>query len=100
AFADRIERITHTAYLALERRLRTEADYVLFLEDDLRFNQFILQNLHAWERLRNREVTLGGLYNPDLTVLACDLRKNALIVDPNCVFGSQAFVISFPTVKY
>ena len=32
--------------------------------------------------------------------LACDLRNNARIVAPHSVFGSQAFLISRPTVEH
>ena len=73
---------------------------MLLLEDDLQFNHFILHNLRAWEPLINAQITVAGLYNQDFAVLACDTRHHCLVVDPSTIFGSQAFLISAPTVKY
>jgi hypothetical protein len=51
--------------------VQTDAEYVLFLEDDLEFNRHIRHNLQRWEPLKNRQATLAGLYNPNLPLLAC-----------------------------
>ena len=97
---DHRQRQTNCAYLALKETLQRDADYILFLEDDLDFNHHIRHNLHNWGPVKNQTVTLASLYNPRVRELACDLRNNARIVEPHCVFGSQAFLISRPTVEY
>ncbi|MDB6067235.1 MAG: ADP-heptose:LPS heptosyltransferase-like protein [Pedosphaera sp.] len=94
------QRQTRCAYLALKKSLRRDADYILFLEDDLDFNRRIRSNLLHWSPLKAGVVTLAGLYNPGIRELAGDVRNNARIVDPNSVFGSQALLISRETVSY
>jgi hypothetical protein len=94
------QRQTRCAYLALKKSLRRGADYVLFLEDDLDFNRHIKNNLYHWSPLQTGSVTLAGLYNPKLQLLAADVRNNARVADPNSVFGSQAFLMSSETVAY
>jgi ADP-heptose:LPS heptosyltransferase len=91
---------THCAHLALQKSLEANADYILFLEDDLEFNRHLRHNLHQWEPIKARRVTIAGLYNPSLRETACDLRANARIVAPGSVFGSQAFLLSRPAVEH
>jgi hypothetical protein len=99
-FADRRDRICDTAWLALNRSLRTNLDYVLLLEDDLVFNRFLRHNLLHWRPLREGMITVAGLYNQDLKVVAYDVRANFVLVDPQSVFGSQAFLIARESVEY
>lgn len=99
-FTSAQERQTETALRALENSLNYRTDYILFLEDDLVFNQNLRHNLERWTPLQNREITLGGLYNPHLPELACDPKEHYAIVAPTAVYGSQAFIISRPAVKY
>jgi hypothetical protein len=94
------QRQTRCAHLALKESLTWNADYILFLEDDLDFNRHLSHNLHTWKPLKTRAATLAGLYNPSIRELACDIKTNTRIVDPNCVFGSQAFLISRRAVDY
>ena len=94
------ERQTQTALRALQWSLATDADYFLFLEDDLAFNRHLRHNLEHWRPLRHREITLAGLYNPRLRESAIDLQNQAVIVEPYAIFGSQAFLISKATVQY
>jgi hypothetical protein len=94
------QRQTRTAFLALQKSLETDADYVLFLEDDLDFNRHLWHNLQHWAPLRERQLTLAGLYNPNLPEAACDVRNHFIIVQPECIYGSQAFVISRRTVEH
>jgi hypothetical protein len=85
---------------ALERGLATGADYVLMLEDDLVFNRFFWHNLQCWTPLRRGDVTLAGFYNPGHRILACDVRNNAMIIDPNSIYGSQALLLSRAALQY
>jgi ADP-heptose:LPS heptosyltransferase len=91
---------TERAYRALEKGLAHGADYILLLTDDLDFNRHLGHNLHNWGPLRAGAVTLASLFNPKVRESACDLRNNARIVDPNEVFGGQAFLIATDTARY
>jgi len=88
------------AYLSLKKGLDCDADYILFLEDDLDFNRHIRHNLFNWGLVKTRAITLASLYNPRVREVGCDLRNNARIVDPYSVFGSQAFLLSKDTAAY
>jgi hypothetical protein len=94
------QRQVRSSYAALQKSLDCQADYILFLEDDLDFNQHIRHNLGRWDPVRRGAVTLAGLYNPRVGVKACDLRSHARIIDPNAVFGSQALLLSKDTAAY
>ena len=72
------ERQAHSARLALRHLLATtRADYILFLEDDLEFNRYLHSNLLDWPPLTEGRLTLAGLYNPGLKVLACDVPRRS-----------------------
>jgi len=99
-FEDRRDRICDAALHALKKSLRTDAEYILLLEDDLEFNRFLRHNLFHWPPLLEGSITLAGLYNQDLNVLAYDAKAHSLIVEPTSIFGAQAFLISRRTVSY
>jgi hypothetical protein len=88
------EREAQCAYLALKKGLEHGADYILLLEDDLDFNRHLGHNLQKWGPVKAGAVTLASLFNPGVREVACDLRNNARIVNPNAVFGNQAFLIA------
>jgi hypothetical protein len=89
-----------SAFDALKKSLDYEADYILFLEDDLDFNCHIRHNLCRWDPLKRGVVALASLYNPRVREASSDLQRNARIVDAESVFGSQAFLLSRETVQY
>jgi len=91
---------TICAFAALQAGLATDADYLLFLEDDLQFNRQLWHNLQSWPPLRDRRLGLGGLYNPGLRELACDAATHSRIISASCIFGSQAFLLSRKTLRY
>jgi hypothetical protein len=99
-FASAVDNLTHTAWLALQTSLQSDAEYVLFLEDDLAFNRHLRHNLEHWAPLRRREVTLASLYNPGVRDWACDVAGHAIVADPQSIIGSQAFLFSRAAVKY
>lgn len=100
AAEDRRQRQTDASLSALKQGLEIGADYLLFLEDDLDFNVHLRYNLEHWQPLKRRQITLAGLYNPSLRESACDVARNALVVEPHCIFGSQALLLSRATVNY
>jgi len=97
---DRRQHQEQTALLALQRSLDADADYLLFLEDDLIFNCHLRHNLLHWRPVKEGRITLAGLYNPGLKEWACDVPHNAIVVEPQAIFGSQAFLLSRLTVRY
>lgn len=99
-FAARIERLTHTAWRALRDAAGTEADYVLFLEDDLAFNLHLMENLRRWGVLARRELEIGSLCNLGARELAWDVPGCAYLVHPQQVRGSQAVLLSWRMVRY
>jgi ADP-heptose:LPS heptosyltransferase len=92
---DPLEGRARTALKLLGRFLADRnGDYLLFLEDDLKFNFHLRSNLSAWPLLRSRSITLAGLYNPGIMEDACDLGNRAYLVRPDHVYGSQALLLS------
>ena len=94
------EKQTHRVYLALKESLKLNLDYILLLDDALEFNRNIRHNLNHWGPLQAGAATLAGLHNQQARDMACDVRNNVRIVDPNSLFGSHAFLISGDAVKY
>ena len=99
-FLNRLDSYTHATWLALRESLQTDAEFTLFLGDDLTFNRHLRHNLQAWTLVRERSLTLGSVYNPGVTDLACDVANNLIVVDPAGTHRSQAFLISRATVQH
>ncbi len=99
-FERRQERQTQTSLLALQHSLDYDADYVLFLEDDLDFNQHLRHNLEHWMPLRQGSLALASLYNPGVRELAYDVPNHAAVVSSNAIYGSQAFILPRRTAAY
>jgi hypothetical protein len=95
------ERQTRATFLALAHMLkRTDADYILFLEDDVVFNQSFYDNLTQWPALQIKRFGLGSLYNPGVEALASDVQRNFIVANPESIYGSQAFLLSRTAAKY
>ncbi len=98
-FADRRMRIVANA-----KRLLAEATrcphwtYLLFLEDDVRFNIHLRHNLVNWWPIENGSLRFGSLYNPGVRFLAQGPACAA--ADPDAVYGSQAFLMNRPCVRH
>ena len=108
-FARRQERQESTALRLLQRAVADGPDYILFLEDDLEFNRHLRFNLEHWYPLVNtppRRPFFASLYNPNgkgrlrTVSFAAETRHAYFVVDPNTVFGSQAFLLSLVTARY
>lgn len=93
-------RQTETALAALQAGLRTKASHILFLEDDLQFNQRLLHNLMNWQPLVTGIAQFASLYNPGNRPLACGANDNYVLCSPHSFFGSQGFVISREAARY
>jgi len=98
--SDRELRQIQCSYLALKQILKSNSDYILFLEDDLDFNVHFLHNLKHWKPLSTRSIALASLYNPRIREMVCDPKNNTRFMSPQSVFGSQAFLLSKEAAKY
>jgi ADP-heptose:LPS heptosyltransferase len=93
-------RQTDTALAALQASLRTPATHILFLEDDVIFNQHLLHNLVNWAPLANGVAIFASLYNPGIRALASNFRENYSLCPSEACFGSQAFIIARDALKF
>ena len=95
---DRMER---TARRLLEVALGSaDWDYILFLEDDLKFNRHLRHNLLEWKPLCDRKVTLASLYNPAVRQRQERPLLNYSVACTEAVYGSQAFLIERTCTEY
>ncbi len=91
---------SHTAWRALRAALRTRADYLLCLEDDLAFNRFLRHNLQSWRPLIEGQAAFATLCNLQPDALAWDLARAATVVNAPRYFGSQAVLLSRALARY
>ncbi|MFC8681511.1 hypothetical protein ACFT30_08310 [Microbacterium ureisolvens] len=84
--------------------VNSDADVLVFAEDDLVFNSFIEHNLRAWTPLGRSlgSQFFGSVYNPGIRPLRSrDAEMGAYFyAEPDRVYGSQCFVLSRPTAVY
>jgi hypothetical protein len=93
------ERIVAVAHRMLCLAAQDDADYYLFLEDDLLFNVHLRENLQNWPLLRDGELWAGSLYNPGLALRdslnASELWQcRQVLVARGSFYGAQAVVLS------
>jgi hypothetical protein len=99
----RLDRIHRTWRRVLQRAAAAAADFVLLLEDDVRFGRWFAENLSEWRPLR--EVQPGGafyasLYNPERPFIRRSERDRYLIAYPDSVWGAQALVMTPRTARF
>lgn len=97
--ANRIERIAENGLLALQCGVAAGTEFILWLEDDLEFNQHLWHNLNCWLPLLERQVTLAGLYDPGISRINPQ-GSSWWSARPDRVYGSQAFLLSTSTARY
>lgn len=76
-----------------------DADYTLFLEDDLEFNQHLRYNLNNWAPIKHKFLFFGSLYNPNICGLhnsgdAVRHNNNYFLSSTEYYYGSQALLLS------
>lgn len=79
---------------AFQHGLGRRSDFILLLEGRLNFNRRIRYNLEQWRPVLTRAVEHASIFNPGVREVACQLRDNARIVEPQSVFGSCAVLVS------
>ena len=102
-FQRKQERQEVTALGLLQKAIMDGPDYILFLEDDLLFNQYLRYNLEHWYPLLNtgrKQAFFGSLYNPTIGEQERDNQRAYFIAKPDRIYGSQAFLLSLETACY
>lgn len=87
----------------LEQAVADGAEVVLFLEDDLDFNRHLGHNLGSWHPLQSMAADghfFASLYGPNVRALWRDDDRHYYVAEPECVYGSQAFLLSAETVRW
>jgi len=87
----------------LQRALEQPAHFILFLEDDLRFNYHLRHNLERWlELLRAQpdDLFFATLFNPSGPSIGDSAIENTYLVNAKCAFGSQALLLSTATAQH
>jgi hypothetical protein len=95
-------RVVAAARGLLEHAVGCGAQFILFLEDDLRFNRHLAHNLSTWSPLHDVTSTdffVASLYDPGIRALEYCRSDDYFLADPGCAYGSQALVMSVPSVR-
>jgi hypothetical protein len=95
--------VIQASFTMLQAALNGDAELLLFLEDDLRFNRSIRHNLEHWlpiVSLHRGQPLFASLYNPGLVIQERGYANNYLVADPACYFSSQAILLSRTAARY
>lgn len=87
----------------LSRALSSSARFILFIEDDLRFNRYLRHNLNRW--LEGFDASperhfFATLFNSGGLSLGAKIGRDSYVVDERCAFGSQALLFSSATAQH
>jgi len=95
-----LERIARAGFELLSVALGADPPLVLLLEDDLRFNRHLRENLERWSALRGWDGGhfFGTLYNGGLPALA--EAGDAFVVAAAHGYGGQALLVGRATLAY
>lgn len=77
---------------ALKVGIESGKRFILFLEDDLEFNNHLFHNLTHWHPFPH--VTMASLYNPNIREINRSRDFHYFEADPEAVYGSQAYLFS------
>lgn len=99
----RIQRIHRTWRRVIQRAAESASDFVLLLEDDVRFGKWFAENLREWPLLD--QVQPGGaffasLYNPGRPILRRCAAERYLVAYPDALWGAQAIVTTPRTARF
>jgi hypothetical protein len=87
----------------LRRVTSSSPQFILFLEDDLRFNRHLRHNLDRW--LQGFDAVpdchfFATLFNPSSFSIGARVSQTSFVVDEKCAFGSQALLFSSATARH
>jgi hypothetical protein len=97
------ELATAGALALLRTAVDEQCDFILFLEDDLRFNRHLRGNLRRWRPLRRasgHDFFPASLYDPGVRAERYHRDHAYFVADPACAYGSQALLLSARTAQY
>lgn len=103
AGASRLERIHRTWRRVIRYAAAAESDFVLLLEDDVRFGRWFAENLTSWPPLQTLPPSgafYASLYNPNRPFLHRDHGSRYLMAYPDSVWGAQALVMTPRTARF
>jgi hypothetical protein len=83
-----------------KRALESSVEFLLVLQGELLFNNHLQHNLSTWRPLRNREVALASLYNPQVNEAAYDFANNTRLVTGHQSFAGEAVILSVESAKF
>jgi hypothetical protein len=95
--------IVSTTFRILHRAVADRSDWILLLEDDLRFNWHLRYNLERWPPLCDLKAGgyfIGSLCNLGIREIQTVERNAYSVADPMSTLGSQALVLSAATARY
>lgn len=93
----RIERIHRTWRRMIQTASRSDADFVLLLEDDVVFGNHFSHNIRSWPLLheaRSTGIFYCSLYNPGMNYVVKRPAERYLVAHPQCLWGSQALLLT------
>jgi hypothetical protein len=96
-------RMAATVCELLRCAVLASAQFVLFLEDDLRFNRYLRHNLDWWLHTVDAGPSshfFGTLFNSSASSFGSNVCGNTFVVDEKCAFGSQALLFSLATARH
>jgi hypothetical protein len=96
-------RMTEAVRRVLQCAASGDPQFILFLEDDLRFNRHLRYNIVQW--LRRFDAIpdghfFGSLFNPSGWAIGTRVSGDTFVVDEKCAFGSQAMLFSSVTARH
>ena len=94
------EAMLSNSRLALEKGAINGTEFVLFLEDDLLFNRYLIHNLSTWEPVVQGKITVASLYDPGVFSVYRDPKGRFFVAHPLQIYGSQAFLITSSTIHF
>lgn len=77
----------------------TEAEYIMFCEDDVDYNKHIEHNLMQWFPIASGTLDMGSLYNPNIHMMHADDARHMGVAHPEAVYGTQTIILSRKAVK-
>jgi hypothetical protein len=102
-FERRQDRQADTSLRALRAAIADGSEFILFLEDDLDFNNHLRHNLEHWPPFLDtpsRGYFFASLYNPNIEAIESRPADNCFIAHPERMYGSQAYLLSHSTACY
>jgi hypothetical protein len=101
---DPLIRIQRGTRAVLERALAGDADFILFLEDDLAFNRHLRANLQRWAPLQaaaaDRPFFASLFRPPGVPVSQRETGSDVALLPPGETYGNLALVLSRATARH